>query len=190
VIAGGNYWLKKTDARCVLISDSSQACNVTIVSAAAEYLYSGVSDTVIECETGGSIRLALIAVLGFIIIPIPFLLCCVDGEAGHLEAIAFALKHGIASSPVVPIDCDCRHYDLGSGGSNMSDAMRCPRLCTCIPCNCHLLECRYMVATTDADSPVPAWFIAGMTMAVMRPFNEEKVKRTEEVRRCVALDLE
>ena len=69
-------------------------------------------------------------------------------------------------------------------------AMRCPRLCTCIPCNCHLLECRYMVATTDADSPVPAWFIAGLTMAVMRPFKEGKVKRTEEVRRCVALDLE
>jgi hypothetical protein len=121
VIAGGNSWLKKTNARCVLISDSSQACNGTIVSAAAEYLYSGASDTVIECETGGSIRLALIAVLGFIIIPIPFLLCCVDGEAGHLEAIAFALKHGIASSSVVPIDSDCRHHDLGSGGSNMSD---------------------------------------------------------------------
>jgi hypothetical protein len=69
-------------------------------------------------------------------------------------------------------------------------AMRCPHLCTCIPCNCHSLKYRYMVATTDADSPVPAWFIAGLTMAVLRPFNEEKVKRTEEVRRCVALDVE
>jgi hypothetical protein len=39
-----------------------------------------------------------------------------------------------------------------------------------------------MVATTDADSPVPAWFVAGLSMAVLRPFNEEKVKRTEEVR--------
>ena len=37
-----------------------------------------------------------------------------------------------------------------------------------------------MVATSD--SPVPAWFIAGLSMAMLRPFNEEKVKRTEEVR--------
>jgi hypothetical protein len=47
-----------------------------------------------------------------------------------------------------------------------------------------------MVATTDADSPVPAWFIAGLTMAVLRPFNEEKVRRTEEVRPSVALSAE
>jgi hypothetical protein len=39
-----------------------------------------------------------------------------------------------------------------------------------------------MVATSDSDSRAPAWFIAGLTMAVLRPFNEEKVKRTEEVR--------
>ena len=39
-----------------------------------------------------------------------------------------------------------------------------------------------MVATSDPDSRAPAWFIAGLTMAVLRPFNEEKVKRTEEVR--------
>lgn len=121
MFAGGNFWLKKTDARCVLISDLSQACNGTIVSAAAEYLYSGASDTVIQCETGGSIRLALIAVVGFIVIPIPFLLWCVDGEAGHLEASSFALKHGIASTPVVPIDSDRGHRDLGSGNSNRSD---------------------------------------------------------------------
>jgi hypothetical protein len=38
---------------------------------------------------------------------------------------------------------------------------------------------RYMVATSD--SPVPSWFIAGLSMAILRPFNEEKVKRTEEV---------
>jgi len=35
-----------------------------------------------------------------------------------------------------------------------------------------------MVATSD--SPVPAWFIAGLSMAILRPYNEEKVKRTEE----------
>ena len=39
---------------------------------------------------------------------------------------------------------------------------------------------RYMVATSD--SPVPSWFIAGLSMAMLRPFNEEKVKRTEEVK--------
>jgi hypothetical protein len=43
----------------------------------------------------------------------------------------------------------------------------------------YLLCCRYMVATSD--SPVPAWFVAGLSMAMLRPFNEEKVKRTEEV---------
>jgi hypothetical protein len=39
-----------------------------------------------------------------------------------------------------------------------------------------------MIATSD--SPVPSWFIAGLSMALLRPFNEEKVKRTEEVSTC------
>ncbi len=69
-------------------------------------------------------------------------------------------------------------------------AMRCPRLKQLPPSICRSLGCRYMVATTDADSPVPAWFIAGLTMAVLRPFNEEKVRRTEEVRPSVALSAE
>jgi hypothetical protein len=42
-----------------------------------------------------------------------------------------------------------------------------------------------MIAT--ADTPAPAWFIAGLSMAMLRPFNEEKVKRTEEV--SVACDV-
>ena len=36
-----------------------------------------------------------------------------------------------------------------------------------------------MIAT--AATPAPAWVIAGLSMAMVRPFNEEKVKRTEEV---------
>jgi uncharacterized membrane protein YgcG len=97
VILGGNVLMKNLQARCVLIVDSSRSCNGTVVSAAAEHVLLAASDAVAECETGGSIRLALIAVVGFLIIPIPLLLRCVDGEAGQTQASSFAQKHGIAS---------------------------------------------------------------------------------------------
>jgi hypothetical protein len=111
-------WLKKLQARCVLVSDPSQACNGTVISAAAEYAFSSASDAVIECETGGSIRLALIAVLGFIAIPIPFLLLCVDVDLAHTQATAFARKYGVTSpsSPVVSID-----HGVGREGISVGD---------------------------------------------------------------------
>jgi hypothetical protein len=101
--------VKDLQARCVLISDASQACNGTVISsAAAKNLLSSPTDVVAECHTGGSIRLALIAVLGFIIIPVPFLLRYVDGAAGHVQALSYARKHG-ASAPKSPVE------SIGSG---------------------------------------------------------------------------
>lgn len=101
--------MKDLQARCVLISDASQACNGTVISsAAAKNLLSSATDVVAECHTGGSIRLALIAVLGFIIIPVPFLLRYVDGAAGHVQALSYARKHG-ASVPESPVE------SIGSG---------------------------------------------------------------------------
>ena len=103
-LSAGSTFVKNLQARCVLMSDISQACNGTIISSASAALLSGSSDVSDECQTGGSIRWALVAVLGFIVIPIPFLLLYVDGEAGHAEAASFALKHKISSpAPPVPV---------------------------------------------------------------------------------------
>ena len=96
-LSAGSIFVKNLQARCVLMSDFSQACNGTIISSASAALLSGSSDVSDECQTGGSIRWALVAVLGFIVLPIPFLLRYVDGEAGHTEAAAFASKHKISS---------------------------------------------------------------------------------------------
>lgn len=96
--------MKRMQARCVLISDPSQACNGTVVSSAAALEHASAADAVVECQTGGSIRLALIAVMFFIVIPIPFLLLYVDGRAGHAQALAFARQHGCTAAPVVPVE--------------------------------------------------------------------------------------
>jgi hypothetical protein len=114
--------MKNLQARCVLIADSSRSCNGTVVSAAAEQALLAASDAVAECETGGSIRLALIAVVGFLLIPIPFLLRCVDGDAGQTQAISFAQQHGIVSPApsVTPIHIvsDRSGGDCSGGGGN------------------------------------------------------------------------
>ena len=112
--------MKHMQARCVLISDSSQACNGTVVSSAAAQSFASAADAVAECQTGGSIRLALIAVAGFIVIPIPLLLLYVDGRAGHAQALAFARQHGHINSLEEPVestgsvngDCASRSLDI------------------------------------------------------------------------------
>lgn len=130
--AGAHVWVKDMQARCVLISDSSQACNGTVISsAAAKDLLSSAADVVAECHTGGSIRLALIAVLGFIIIPVPFLLRYVDGAAGHAQALAYARKHS-SSAPQTPVEQigsgesgDCAEI-RGVGAAETEKAHECP----------------------------------------------------------------
>ena len=81
----------------MLLSDTSKACNGTLVSSAAAALISSTSDVISECQTGGSIRLALVAVLAFIVIPIPFLLLFVDADEGRTQAIEFAQRHKVAA---------------------------------------------------------------------------------------------
>jgi hypothetical protein len=102
--ADGNVWVKSMQARCVLISDASQACNGTLMSSSAAQVLASAADAVAECQTGGSIRLALIAVVGFIVIPIPLLLLYVDGTAGYTQALEFARKHGQNTPPEVPMN--------------------------------------------------------------------------------------
>jgi hypothetical protein len=81
--------MSDSQARCVLHSDARQACKATVVFTGAAWLLSKASNAVFKCKTRGSDRLALIAVIGCTIIPIPFLLQYLDLQAWQSQAIAF-----------------------------------------------------------------------------------------------------
>ncbi len=126
-LSAGSIFVKDLQARCVLLSDSSQACNGTIISPSSAALLSSSTDVSDECQTGGSIRWALIAILGFIVIPIPFLLRYVDGEAGHTEAASFASKHtkfSLASSVRVSSTVSGSSVSIGNISNDCDAASR------------------------------------------------------------------
>jgi hypothetical protein len=100
-------------AKCVLNSDTSIVCpatNMTKVDAAcgstknstnwvdaagmADLLAAGADE---HCSTGGSVRLALVAIMFFLIVPIPFLLKSRGGGAGGAPPPPAASSGGLYS---------------------------------------------------------------------------------------------